>query len=139
MTYDQETLDFIYDRSTGYCHICGKKLCRTNYARPGARGAWEVEHSNPQANGGSSRLTNLYAAHISCNRSKGKASTKSARRSYGRSRAPLSRTKRAEARTENGLGGALIGGLLGSAFGPIGALVGATIVGKLAYDENPDH
>lgn len=39
----QEGLNAIYDRTSGYCHLCGKKLAFTNYARFGERGAWEIE------------------------------------------------------------------------------------------------
>ncbi|HZW06078.1 MAG TPA: HNH endonuclease, partial [Phycisphaerales bacterium] len=67
MAWTREQLTAIYDRTSGYCHLCGKKLALTNYAAHGHKGAWEVEHSVPRACGGSDRLNNLYAAHISCN------------------------------------------------------------------------
>jgi len=128
MAYTDEMLSAIYDRTSGYCHICGKKLAFTNYAKPGKRGAWEVEHSVARANGGTERLNNLYAACITCNREKRDGSTRAARGRNGRTRAPLSRSKRAEQRATNtavGAGlGALVGGIL---FGPPGALIGAGV------------
>lgn len=127
-TYDKATLRKIYDRTAGDCHICWKKVAFTNYGKQGERGAWEVEHSNPRAAGGTDRLNNLFAAHISCNRAKQDSSTRSARSEHGKTRAPLSATKRKKAKTENtvaGAGvGALIGGILG---GPPGALIGGGI------------
>ena len=74
MGYSKEKLHEIYDRTTGYCHICHKKLAFKNYSSVGSRGAWEVEHSKPRAKGGSDNLKNLYPACIFCNRSKGKKS-----------------------------------------------------------------
>lgn len=77
MGYSKEKLDTIFARTDRRCHICGKGLCRKNYARPGARGAWEVEHSKPRAREGTDHGNNLYAAHIRCNREKGTLSTRS--------------------------------------------------------------
>lgn len=46
MPYSRSQLRRIYDRTSGYCHLCHKKLAFTNYGRYGAKGVWEVEHSN---------------------------------------------------------------------------------------------
>src|SRR6266704_6497870 len=108
MLYSNADLRTIYNRTSGKCHLCGKQLALTNYGQFGERGAWEVEHSNARARGGTDRLNNLYAACISCNRSKGTVTTRAARAREGRRRAPLSREKRAEARSEN----AVLRGLL---------------------------
>jgi hypothetical protein len=79
----------------------------------------------PRCHGGTDRLSNLYAAHISCNRSKGTCSTRSVRAANGFSRAPLSAAKREEIKNNNrwgwGAGGAGLGALL---FGPAGAVLG---------------
>ena len=113
MKFDDDTLNLIYDRTSGYCHLCRKRLAFKNYGFHGTRGAWEVEHSNPQANGGTHRLNNLYPACTRCNRSKGAASTRSIRSKNGWVRAPLSLTKRTSARAENAFlvatGGAILG------------------------------
>lgn len=71
MQWNDETLDWVYDRTDGYCRYCEKKLSRINYASPGYRGAWEVDHSVPLALGGSDYLSNLWPACIECNRDKG--------------------------------------------------------------------
>jgi 5-methylcytosine-specific restriction endonuclease McrA len=139
MAYTDETLSAIYDRTSGYCHICGKKLAFTNYAKPGERGAWEVEHSVARAKGGTERLNNLYAACIPCNREKRDGSTRTARARNGRTRAPLSREKRAATKTRNALAGGAAGAVIGGRiFGPAGALIGGLIgaaVGKSAKVE----
>ena len=131
--YSDDQLSRIYDRTSGYCHICRKKLSFTNYGRIGYRGAWEVEHSIARANGGSHHGNNLYAACISCNRSKCAGTTRSARAAQGRTRAPLSRQKRASKRIENTFLGAGTGPLAGLRFGPGGALIGG-IIGALIGD-----
>jgi 5-methylcytosine-specific restriction endonuclease McrA len=100
MIVTEEKLNAIYDRTSGYCHICGKKLCFINYARLGRRGAWEVDHSVARVNGGTNRLCNLYAACISCNRQKQHLLTRTARRWHGRTRAPLSAKRRQRARLD---------------------------------------
>src|SRR5438067_13481337 len=91
--YESELLKKVFERTDGNCHICGRKLCFGNYADPARRGAWEVEHSNPRCKGGSDRLCNLYAAHITCNRQKSAFTTRTARRWNDRTRAPLSKVK----------------------------------------------
>jgi 5-methylcytosine-specific restriction endonuclease McrA len=139
MAYTDDTLSAIYDRTSGHCHICGKKLAFTNYAKTGKRGAWEVEHSVARANGGTGRLNNLYAACIPCNREKRDGSTRTARARNGRTRAPLSREKRATAKTRNALAGGAAGAVIGGRFfGPPGALIGGLIgaaIGKSAKVE----
>jgi hypothetical protein len=52
MAYTSEQLNRIYDRTSGYCHICCKKLSFKHYGRYGERGAWHAEHSRPRARGG---------------------------------------------------------------------------------------
>lgn len=94
--YSDERLNDIYDRTDGKCHICREQLKWKNYGQLGELRAWEVDHSNPRANGGSDRLNNLYAACIPCNRSKGSKTTRSQRRKYGHSKAPISRQGRIE-------------------------------------------
>lgn len=90
MGFDTGKLDAIYGRADGQCHICRKRLARKNYGKLGARGAWEVEHSKPRSKGGSDHGNNLYAACIFCNRSKGNATTRSARLKNGNKAAPYS-------------------------------------------------
>lgn len=39
MAFTSDDLNAIYDRTSGYCHLCGKKLAFTNHGAVGARGA----------------------------------------------------------------------------------------------------
>ncbi len=136
--YSRQELREIYDRTSGYCHLCGQKVYFTNYAKPGRRGAWEVEHSNARARGGTERLNNKYPAHIDCNRDKGIVTTRAARARHGRTKAPLSRERRAAAKSGNAVAAGLIGAAVGSLAGPVGTLVGAGLGLYLGDKENPD-
>ena len=69
--YTGKQLRDIYHKNNGYCWHCGKKLALTNYSRLRRRGAWEVDHSNPKAKGGTDYMRNLVPSCIKCNRSKG--------------------------------------------------------------------
>jgi len=140
MAYTDHELRKIYNRTSGKCHLCGRALSLTNYAQYGEKGAWEVEHSNCRAKGGTDRLNNLYAACISCNRSKGVRSTRAARAREGFSRAPLSREKRQTAKRENAfIGGALtlFGAAALGATGP-GLVVVAALGAMFGHSVNPD-
>jgi hypothetical protein len=138
MAFSEEQLKNIYDRTSGYCHICRKKLAFKNYGCIGARGAWEVEHSRPKSRGGTNRLNNLYAACISCNRSKNNSSTRAARAANGNRKAPLSVSARKRAKTGNAVAGGVFGVIAGSVFGPVGAIIGGAIGAKLGHKKNPD-
>src|SRR5260370_42060805 len=118
MAYTHTELRQIYDRTSGYCHVCRKKLSFTNYGRPGDKGAWHVDHSKPRAKGGTDHGNNLYAACINCNLEKATFTTKTARGWNGSLRAPLSRRERKKARTGNAVAGGVIGGIVRSGFGP---------------------
>lgn len=139
MSFDPEQLRRIFDRTSGYCHICHKKLCRNNYAQFGKRGAWEVEHSLAQCKGGSDHCNNLYAACIPCNRKKGKLTTRTARGRNGHRKAPMSTARRDAARTENTILGMVGGGIGGFVLaGPVGCAIGVAAGGKLGNSLNPD-
>jgi 5-methylcytosine-specific restriction endonuclease McrA len=71
MGYTDDELNSIYDKTDGYCHLCGKKLSWTNYGQRGTKAAWHVDHSIALANGGTHHMNNLYPACISCNEEKG--------------------------------------------------------------------
>ena len=80
-------------------------------------GAWRNKSRN-----------NLYAACIPCNREKShRWSTRTVRAWNGRKRAPLSRAKRQEAKQQQALAGAVLCGIAGSVFGPLGAIIGAAV------------
>jgi hypothetical protein len=138
MQYDTETLLRIWRGTSGYCHLCHKKLAFKNYGQEGEKGAWEVEHSIARARGGTDHLNNLKPACIACNRNKGVQLTRTVRGWNGKTRAPLPPDKRRQAKLDNGIIGAFCGGLLGLfTAGPIGAVVGVLTGGHLASG-NPD-
>lgn len=138
--YTNERLNKIYNKTDGGCHICGKKLCLSNYSAKDKRGNWEVEHSKPKAVGGTDNLNNLFAACISCNRAKGKNSTKSARAQHGRTRAPHSAAKKQSIKNNNTFSGGLIG--LGLTVlvtaSPVGLLIGAITGGLIGSATDTD-
>lgn len=134
MRYSDEQLEAIFNRTDGNCHLCGKKLCIGNYALLGRRGSWEVEHSIPRCKGGSDRLCNLYAAHITCNREKRTVTTRTARAWNGRTKAPLSKSRKEEIQSNNRWGFSAAGALSGAAVaGPAGLVIGA-VIGALVGD-----
>jgi outer membrane lipoprotein SlyB len=64
--------------------------------------------------------------------------TRTARRWNGKTRAPLCPDKRKDAKFENGVTGAALGGLAGAVLGPVGALVGAITGACIGSSQNPD-
>lgn len=138
--FDNTKLDKIFSKTDGKCHLCGKKLCYSNYGKLEGRGKWEVEHSIPKAEGGTDNLNNLYAACVSCNRSKGKQSTRSARVKNGRTRAPYSANKKENIKKYNTLGGSLLGfGLTALVTSnPVGLVIGAVTGSLIGNSFNPD-
>ena len=137
MAYDNETLGWVYHRTDGKCHLCHKKLSFKNYGLGGAKGAWEVEHSIPRANGGTDHRNNLFPACITCNRSKATSATRAARSWSGYTKAPLSRERREEVKMKNALGGAVAGGLLWLV-NPVAGLFGAAIGALIGHSANPE-
>lgn len=134
---DDEKLNTIYDKTGGCCHICHRKLAFSNYGSFGEKGAWEIEHSVPRAKGGTDHMNNLFPACISCNRSKGDLHTKTARSHHGQTRAPHSKKKIKEIKSNNTLGGAAAGAAVGMFFGPEGALIGAFIGALIGNGSSP--
>jgi len=111
---ETERLQKIFERTNGCCHICGEKLSFSCYGN-----TWEVEHSIPRAKGGTDHLNNLFAAHTSCNRSKGIKHTRTARAEYGNTRAPHSKQKLGELQAQHSVLGAVVGGLVGLILTPV--------------------
>lgn len=137
--YSEEDLGAIYDRTSGKCHVCHKKLAFNNYGLPGERAAWEVDHSRAVARGGSDHLNNLFAACVPCNRSKGTVGARSARARSGTRRAPLSVAKRRSARNENTVAGGALGAALGGVLGgPPGAFLGGVLGAAFGNSSDPD-
>lgn len=140
MGYSTEQLERIFDRTDGKCHICAKQLTFSNYGQLEGRGKWEVEHSNAKANGGTDHLNNLYAACVSCNRSKGKGSTRSARATNRRTRAPYSAKKKAAIMKENTIGGGIAGLVLTAlaTVNPVALTIGAVVGSAIGNSIDPD-
>ncbi|QQE10027.1 HNH endonuclease [Planctomycetota bacterium] len=79
--FSDEQLQKIWERTNGKCHLCGAWHTFDTYAQDDG---WEVDHSKPQAKGGSDHMNNLYVACIPCNRSKGdQLSAREVRKSNG--------------------------------------------------------
>jgi 5-methylcytosine-specific restriction endonuclease McrA len=131
---EKQRREKVFRKTDGHCHICHKPMVLSNYANFPAKGAWEVDHSNPKSNGGSDHLNNLYAAHVSCNRSKRDASTRAARRNHGHTRAPYSKEAKQSMKSDNAVVGTIIGGTVGLLFGPLGMVIGAGIGAALGSD-----
>ncbi len=138
LAFDDDRLSLIYDRTNGRCHLCRKKLCFCNYGKCGRKGAWEVDHSRSRARGGNDHLNNLYAACICCNRRKQECNSSAHRHRNGFYEPPLSKTRLQAARKNNTAAGAIVGGLLGLAAGPIGAIVGSGLGAWLGSEINPE-
>lgn len=137
MKCDPEKRQRIFDRTSGKCHICHEALEFLSY---GKDGGWEIEHSNPRARGGTDRLNNLYPAHAKCNRFKGARSTSFARKRFGKTRAPLSVTKRKQEKIKagflNGLGMAAITTAL--RVHPSTGLLMAAVTAAVSFLQDPD-
>jgi len=138
MAFNEEQLRKIYDRTSGYCHLCGKKLSFKNYGKYGTHAPWEVEHSIPRSKGGSNHMNNLYPSCISCNKQKGNAANKSVRSKYGITKAPLSIPARKKAKIQNAAWAGVTGGVIGYLLGPIGSIAGVVIGASIGYEKNPD-
>lgn len=80
MAYNLRVLAEIFEKTDGHCHICNGKLEFEDYGKTDAPGAWEVDHHEPLAKGGTDHLDNLFPACSTCNRSKQDSSTETARR-----------------------------------------------------------
>lgn len=139
MEITDEKLEGIFDKTSGYCHICCGKIAFCNYNNRGARGAWNVEHSIPRALGGTDHLNNLYAAHIECNELKRTDSTRRSRQAHGRTRAPYSTSKRQQKRRENAVRSGIVGGMAGGAILGVPGIILGGLLGVIdGFDQNPD-
>lgn len=70
MSFPDDRLEAIFDKTDGDCTYCEKQLAWSNYGQPGYRSAWEVDHSVPMSRGGTDHLNNLVPACLDCNREK---------------------------------------------------------------------
>jgi hypothetical protein len=140
-SYSEDKLNKIFDKTHGACHLCAKKLYFSNYGNiDGRRGKWEVEHSIPKAKGGTDHLNNLYAACISCNRSKGKKTTRTIRAIHGRTKAPHSAEKKVVIRRNSTVGWGITGLALTALVtsNPTTLLIAALTSGAFGNSLNPN-
>jgi 5-methylcytosine-specific restriction endonuclease McrA len=137
MKISNDKLLTIFDKTMGRCHICRKQLCFSNYGAHGRRGAWEIDHSKPRARGGADHGNNLFAACTSCNRSKGKASSRTARARNGYKAAPYSKKKKVENAITRGLLGSAASILVPPQYKLLTALFGGFIGAKSGYNKEP--
>lgn len=138
MAYDIEKREHIFRKTNGRCHICRSQLSFDGYGLTGAKGAWEVEHSVPRAKGGTDHLNNLYASCISCNRSKGSSTTRSARGKNGYRSAPLSKEKKANNALTGGALGTLATFLVPPHLRIAAAVFGAVVGAVIGHEVEPD-
>ncbi|WP_051258320.1 HNH endonuclease [Teredinibacter turnerae] len=139
MGFSVEKRQAAYDRTDGHCHICRKKLAFENYGTLNGRGAWEIEHSKPRSKGGTDHGNNLYAACISCNRSKNNGSTRAARAKNGFKAAPYSQKKKVRnSATGAGIFGAAAWLIVPPQIRIPAALISAAIGGSLGFNEEPE-
>ena len=136
--YSQQQLDVIFEKTNGRCHICRNVLARKNYGVVRAIGAWEIDHSVPQAKGGTDRFSNLLPACISCNRSKQDSSTKTARRKHGFRASPLSKKKKIRNAQWGAFGGGIAVRIMLAPLGLPGIAAGVLFGAVIGYFHEPE-
>lgn len=70
MAYNDNDINWVYDRTGGRCLYCDIKLSFKNYGVVGEKGAWEVDHFIPRASNGAHQPYNWVPACINCNTEK---------------------------------------------------------------------
>lgn len=138
MAFTAEQRKAIHKKTHGKCHLCGTRRTFAKYGKSEAEGGWQVEHSVPQAKGGTDHLNNLFVACTECNQVKGTSSTKAARAAHGRTCAPMSYKKKQEVRKNNAIAGGILGGIFGLALGPAGLIFGAFIGASVGRSVKPE-
>jgi hypothetical protein len=138
MGFDEDTIEWVYRRTDGHCHLCRKKLSLKNYGVVGARMSWHIDHSVAQARGGTDHRNNLYPACIHCNTSKQDKGSRTVRAAHGHTKAPLSKDKKKSIKTRNAWIGGAVGGAAGLLLGPLGAAAGAAIGAGIGHSIDPD-
>lgn len=71
MGYSDSDLFEIFWKANGVCHICcGRegRIVFKHYGNYAALAAWEVSHHKAKRCGGTDAFSNLFPAHIACNR-----------------------------------------------------------------------
>ena len=139
MAYSKSELRMIWKKTDCRCHLCWRRLRLSSYGLVDERDAWEIDHSNARANGGTDRKGNLQPACIGCNRGKQAESTRSVRRQNGFGRSPMSAEEKGAARAKSALGGGALGATAGGLmFGPPGAIIGGLLGGLVGGASDPE-
>jgi hypothetical protein len=79
MNISDEDRRRVFNRSNGMCEYCHNPLVYKNHGVYNCRGGWHLDHRKPRAEGGTDDISNLVAACIDCNLSKGDGSARSFR------------------------------------------------------------
>lgn len=138
MSYNERELKRIFQKTSGGCHLCGKRLALRNYGAIHERGGWQVEHHIPVARGGGDDFNNLFPACGPCNLAKSDGTTRRARAMHGRLGPPLSPAARSARQEENAGWGALLAGLGALLFAPHLALPAVAIGAVAGHSTEPD-
>ena len=108
------------------------------YGKLGRRGSWEVDHSRPQAKGGTHHGNNLLPACIKCNRKKRDSTSKSHRAMCGLKAKPSSTAQRNRNKLSNTIGAVGAGMIIGARFGAPGLFVGTAIGVLISICTDPE-
>lgn len=68
--FGKRTQDAVWHKTSGHCWYCGKLTQRTNLER--THDTFSIDHQIPWSQGGTHHVSNLVAACLPCNISKGK-------------------------------------------------------------------
>lgn len=86
MSFSKETQNKVFDKYGGRCALCGKQLVRKNYGVRVGRGRWQIDHSKPDAKGGTDHINNLLPMCAECNNRKSDMTLAQAKKKFGQSR-----------------------------------------------------
>jgi len=67
MTCSEDIRIAVFNKTNGLCRHCRTELVLENYGSRHDEGGWEVDHSNPKANGGTDLSRNLFPLCWQCN------------------------------------------------------------------------
>lgn len=67
MAYSDDEVNWVHDRTDGYCFYCDKRLSFRNYGIVGGSGCWEIDHFIPIASSGAHQPYNWVPACVDCN------------------------------------------------------------------------
>ncbi|MFC1968067.1 HNH endonuclease [Chloroflexota bacterium] len=65
MTFSPDTIQKAWERQSGLCAACGKRISRPNRTK-GTHGSWQPHHRKPRKDGGSDFLRNCVLLCFKC-------------------------------------------------------------------------